>query len=279
LSPTDPFPDVLPVGAFLLLRDAIRDRLGVWYEEEKRELLASKLADRVAALGLRSYLEYYYSLKYGPDAEAEWTQLSDALSVQETYFWREIDQIRALVDDLLPRHVADDLGKIRIWSAACASGEEPLTLAMALAESGWFARADIEIQASDASPLAIERAARGVYRQRSFRALPPALHEKYFVPTDDGWRIDPTIQARVRYRRANLLDAEETSAFSLARYIFCRNVFIYFSRATIAEVVARFAERMPRPGYLFVGVSESLLRVAAQFELEQIGPAFAYVKK
>ncbi|HVJ82092.1 MAG TPA: protein-glutamate O-methyltransferase CheR [Planctomycetia bacterium] len=279
MSTKEPNPPVPSVGMFLLLRDLISDRLGVWYEEDKRELLASKLSDRVVALGLRSYLEYFYLLKYGPAAEEEWARATDALSVPETYFWREIDQVAAFVDVLLPRHAEADLGKVRIWSAACASGEEPLTLAMALAEKGWFERAEIEIWASDASPLAVEKAERGVYRDRAFRALPQGLKDKYFSPVEGGWRVDPSLKARIRYRRANLLEPRDTVFFELSRYIFCRNVFIYFASATVAQIVARFAERMPSPGYLFVGVSESLLRSNKDFELQQVGPAFVYARK
>src|SRR5436190_21020094 len=127
----------LSLGAFLLLRHLVRDRLGVWCEEDKRDLLASKLSDRLVALGLRSFLDYYYRLKYGSDMDEEWQSLTDALSVRETYFWREMDQVHAFVNVLLPRQSPE---KIRVWSAACASGEEPLTLAMALNEAGWLGR-------------------------------------------------------------------------------------------------------------------------------------------
>jgi chemotaxis protein methyltransferase CheR len=279
LTPTDPTAVPLPLGTFLLLRDLIRDRLGVWFEENRRELLASKLSDRIAALGLRSFLDYYYGLKYGPGAEEEWSALTDALSVQETYFWREMDQVRAFVDILVPQHVAAGGGAIRVWSAACATGEEPLTLAMALNEAGWFGRAEVEIWASDVSQAALERADRGVFRDRSFRALPAALREKYFRPVRGGWQVDPGLHARVRYRRANLLDPGETALLDSARYIFCRNVFIYFSPATTAQVVAGFAQKMQRPAYLFVGVSESLLRLSTAFELEQVGAAFVYTRR
>jgi chemotaxis protein methyltransferase CheR len=277
LTPIDP--TALPLGTFLLLRDLISDRLGVWFAEDKRDLLASKLSDRIVALGLRSYLDYYYRLRYGPGAEEEWPALTDALSVQETYFWREMDQVRAFVDVLVPQHVAADRGTLRVWSAACATGEEPLTLAMALNEAGWFGRADVEIWASDVSPAALEQAGRGVYRERSFRALPPALREKYFTPVAGGWQVDRGLHACVRYRRANLLEPGGTPFLHSARYVFCRNVFIYFSAATTAQVVAGLARRMLRPGYLFVGVSESLLRLGTAFELEQVGDAFVYVAR
>jgi chemotaxis protein methyltransferase CheR len=269
----------LPVGVFLLLRDLIRDRIGIWFEDEKRDLLASKLTDRVRAAGSSSFLGYYYLLKYGPTAEVEWDRLTDALSVQETYFWREAQQIRALTEVLLTEHVAARRGPVRVWCAACATGEEPLSIAMALQEAGWFGRADIQVWASDASPAALEKAHRGVYRERSFRALPPDLRNKYFTPADGGWRIDPALQARVQYSRANLLDPADTLFLATAPFVFCRNVFIYFSNDTVSRVVRRFADRMPWPGYLFVGVSESLLRANTPFQLEEVGGAFVYVKR
>jgi len=272
-------PIELPVGVFMILRDIIRDRIGVFFEDSNRDLLASKLSERLRSLGLRSFLDYFYLLKYGPGTDEEWDCLTDALSVQETYFWREMNQIRALVDVFVPRHVAAGRGPVRIWSAACATGEEPLTIAMALAEDGWFDRADIEIWASDTSPAALEKANRGIYRERSFRALPLSLRERYFTAVDGGWRVDPRLLSRIRYSRANLLDSAETRNFATAPFVFCRNVFIYFSAQTVTRVVSQFAERMPYPGYLFLGVSESLFRAKTAFELEEIGGAFVYAKR
>jgi chemotaxis protein methyltransferase CheR len=150
---------------------------------------------------------------------------------------------------------------------------------MALAEDGWFERADIEIWASDTSPAALEKANRGIYRERSFRALSLALREKYFTAVDGGWQVDPRLQARIRYSRANLLDPTEIRLLATAPFVFCRNVFIYFSAQTVARVVGQFAERMPYPGYLFIGVSESLFRAKTAFELEEIGGAFVYAKR
>ena len=269
----------LPLGVFSLLRDLIRDRIGVSFEDNSRELLASKLSERLELLRIPSFLDYFYLLKYGPGSDEEWDRLTDALSVQETYFWREMQQIRALVDVLVPRHLAASRGPIRVWSAACATGEEPLTIAMALAEEGWFERAEIEVWASDTSPAALQKANGGVYRERSFRALPTALREKYFTPVEGGWQVDSRLKERIRYSRANLLDANETNILATAQYIFCRNVFIYFSTQTVTRVVRQFAKRMPWPGYLFVGVSESLLRANTSFDLEEVAGAFVYLKR
>ena len=144
--------------------------------------MSDRLAPLVVARGFRSYLDLYYLLKFDDRADAAWRDVMDALSVQETYFWREIDQVRALTCHVLPELARVNRGRpIRIWSSPCATGEEPLTIAMALEEGGWFDRVPIEIHGSDGSPLAISRARAGVYRQRSFRALPDYLREKYFT--------------------------------------------------------------------------------------------------
>ncbi|QJW98189.1 CheR family methyltransferase [Frigoriglobus tundricola] len=275
----DSGPPTIPIGVFVLLRDIIRDRIGVWFDDDKRDLLAGKLAERLRARALVSFLDYYYLLKYGPGADEEWPQLTDALSVQETYFWRELDQVRALVDVLVPEHVAAERGPVRVWSAACATGEEPLSIAIALAEGGWFDRADVEVWASDVSPAALDKARAGVYRERSFRALPPHLREKYFTPVAGGWSVARDLHSRVNFVRANLLEPSDTVTLATAPFVFCRNVFIYFSAATVARVVGHFAARMPRPGFLFPGVSESLLRVTTEFQLEEVGKAFVYAKR
>ncbi|MFL5329367.1 MAG: CheR family methyltransferase [Gemmataceae bacterium] len=268
----------MPIGVFLILREIIRDRIGISFDDEKRELLASKLSDRVHARGLHSFLDYYYLLKYGADRDQEWPHLTNALSVQETYFWREIDQIRVLVDVLLPQVIAANQGPIRIWSAACATGEEPYTIAIALAEAGYFDRADISIWASDISTLAIERARAGKFRERSLRALPAALRAKYFNLQGDDWILASKLQNHVQFVRANLLEPSELTMLAMARFIFCRNVFIYFSAPTISRVIGALSERMPHPGYLFVGASESLMRIKSDFVLQEVDGAFVYLR-
>jgi chemotaxis protein methyltransferase CheR len=267
----------LPEGTFTILRDLIREKIGIHYDGDRRTALADKLSARVLECGLSSFLDYYYLLKYGPNAEQEWPAVADALSVPETYFWREMDQVRALVDILLPQYAAANPGKpIDIWSAACASGEEPLTIAMALDEAGWFERASIRIRASDASQAALTRARAGYYKQRSFRTLPTYLREKYFTARGDGWQIVDSLHARVDWAQVNLMAPSQMAACVGASFVFCRNVFIYFSPSTIARTVQRFAAGMQRPGYLFTGASESLVRINTEFELREVGGAFVY---
>lgn len=261
-----------------VLCDVIQERLGLSYEPSQFAQVGDRLAPLVVARGLGSFMDYYYVLKYSDDA-AEWGRVMDALAVPETYFWREIDQVRAVVEHVVPRLLDASGGRpIRIWSAPCASGEEPLTIAMMLNELGWFDRATFEIEGSDASPVAIAKARAGVYGGRAFRNLPPALREKYFSPAGDKtWTVSPDLQRRVRYDVVNLVDDTRVSSHATAPVIFCRNVFIYFSDASIQRVVRTFAQSMPDPGFLCVGASESLLRLATRFELREIGGAFVYV--
>jgi chemotaxis protein methyltransferase CheR len=170
-----------------LVRDLIHDRTGLFYEDGRCDTLSSRLAPLVIDLGFQSFLDLYYLLKYDDvNSAATWPRVLDALSVQETYFWREIDQIQALSSYVLPILAERRTTPIRIWSVPCATGEEPLTIAMVLNEAGWFARAPIEIHASDGSPAGIAKAQTATYRGRAFRALSPALREKYFVPVEDG---------------------------------------------------------------------------------------------
>ena len=258
--------------------DLIHERLGLSYDASQFAQVADRLAPLVVARGVGSFMDYYYALKYAND-DKEWRQVMDALAVPETYFWREVDQPRAIVDCVMPDLVARSDGRpIRIWSVPCSSGEEPLTIAMMLDAGDWFSRAPIEILASDASPAAIAKARAGVYGARAFRALAPALRERYFRPVQDRWQVSPDLQRRVQYDVVNLMDPAAVAGHAKAAVIFCRNVFIYFSDRTIKRVVSLFADSMAEPGFLCVGAAESLLRFSTPFDLREIGGAFVYVK-
>jgi chemotaxis protein methyltransferase CheR len=266
-------------SAFVLLRDLIHERTGLFYENGKSDLLTDKLSPLVIERGFSSFLDYYYLLKYDADADSEWKRVVNALSVQETFFWREVDQIRAVADVLVPQHFSVPRAQpLKIWSAACATGEEPISIAMALNEKGWFDRAPIEIHATDASSVAIERARRGVYRDRAFRNLPAELRNKYFTEEKDAHRVAPELHTRIKWATANITNESDVALLATASIIFCRNVFIYFSDNAIQKTVRQFAARMPEPGYLFTAASESLLRLTTSLQFQEISGAFVYVK-
>ena len=270
----------LPEGTTALIQSLINERTGMFFDNGKSDLLIDKLSPLVIERGFGSFLDYYYLLKYDPSAHAEWLNVMNTLSVQETYFWREMDQVHALVKTLVPQWQGrSGNSTLRIWSAACATGEEPLTIAMALNEAGWFERASIEIVASDASSKAIDRARKGVYRERAFRNLPAHLRDRYFERDGSDWRVRSDIHSRIRWEIANLMDEDQISRLAAADFIFCRNVFIYFSESAISRVVRSFSRYIRPPGYLFVGAAESLIRMTTDFNLTEIDDAFVYVKR
>jgi chemotaxis protein methyltransferase CheR len=265
----------MPEGLPRLLRDLIHDRTGLFFEDTRMDFLIEKLEPAARSQGFGSFLQYYYALK--DNSRGEWDRAWDALSVQETYFWREMSQVEALVELVVPEWFRERSSPFRIWSAACATGEEPYTIAIALLEAG-FGSPAIEIVASDASLAALEKAERGIYREKSFRTLPPALRQKYFEPVPEGWKLSTEIKQRVSFKRANLLEPGEVAPLARAQAVFCRNVFIYFSRHAIRQTVAMMAAKMPPGGHLFIGASESLLRLTTDFELKELGRALSYVR-
>src|SRR5688500_6722184 len=232
----------LPTGPIGMVRSLIHERTGVFFDDNRCDTLADRLAPRVIERGFDSLLDYYYLLKYDAGASDEWGSVMDALAVPETYFWREIDQLEAVARILVPRMLAAKARAI-VWSVPCASGEEPLTLAMLLDREGLLAGGRVTLRAADASPAAVRAAQSGVYRERSFRALPSAMRERYFTRDGDRWRIDRALIEHVEWSTLNLMSEEDTARLEGADVIVCRNVFIYFSDASMKKVVETFAAR------------------------------------
>jgi len=270
----------IPERTLTLLRDLVNAHTGMSYEGERLEYLRDRLSPLALERGFDSLLDYYYLLKYDGTAAEEWPRVIDALSVQETYFWREVDQVQALTRRILPSLVAAGRRSVRIWSVPCATGEEPLSIAMALEEDGWFNRLGIEIYASDASEAALRKAEGGRYGPRAFRQLPQPLWEKYFDPVaTNTWAVKPALKARISlWNRVNVVQPQEVAMLAAADVIFCRNLFIYFNETTVRAVAEQFADCMRTPGFLCVGAAESLLRVTTRFELQDIGGAYVYVR-
>jgi len=264
---------------FALLCDLIEERLGLHYDADKCLLVQDRLAPLVAERRLDSFLDYYYLLKYDACSQQEWLNVQTALAVRETYFWREFEQILAAAHQVTPQLQEMRPGRrVRIWHAACASGEEPYTMAMALQQAGCFDRGPIEIIATDFDQEALMLARDGVYRERSFRALPGELRRAYFTPEEHGMRLAEDIRARVSFVYLNLADPAAMAEMRDFDMIFCRNVFIYFREAMIQQVAEKFYRALRAPGYLFLGAAESLLRIPTQFQLTEIAKSFVYVK-
>ena len=260
---------------FTALRDLIRERFGLWYDDQKRFLLLSRLQTRLARRGFESFSQYLAFLRTDPRRDVEWDDLASALSNNETYFFRERAQLRLLAgpvaDEVLARN-----GRIRVWSSACSSGEEPYSLAMTLADARNLDESRLSIRATDLSPRVLELAERGYYRALSFRATEPEAIRRWFRPDGEGFVIDDRIKRLVQFGRVNLLDGARVAAEGPFDVIFCRNVLIYFDKPTQKRVVESFANALRPGGYLFLGHAESLFHLTDRYEPVVSGDAIVY---
>jgi chemotaxis protein methyltransferase CheR len=262
----------LSARVFTILAALVESRLGLHYGEGERDLFASKVAERMAHAGFASGLDYYYSLRYDEGSTREFEALASALLVGETYFFRERAPLEAAIEYVV-RPALAQRGKARVLSAGCSTGEEPLGLAMLLADRGFDDR--VEIVGIDANPAALERARAGRYGERSMRAQ-AARATRWIRRDGDAYEVDPAIRARVRFERANLVEPASLAHLGAFDLILCRNVLIYFRDDTIARVVATLTEHLAPRGRLLVGASESLLRLGTRFRCEERGGAFFY---
>jgi chemotaxis protein methyltransferase CheR len=261
---------------FAILFALVEERIGLHHGPAEASIFMEKVAGRAAEAGFDSLLDYYYRLRYDDPEGRELDELVEHLVVGETYFFREVEPLRLLVDDfLLPACAAGR--RPRVLSAACSTGEEPLTLAMLLAGRGLLGRVDLV--AADISRRALARAREGVFSARSLRGSgEPELEARWLRRREGRVECDPALVRSIDWRRANLLRPGELAALGRFDAIVCRNVLIYFRDATAARLVSSFAEALEPGGALLVGVSESLLRLGAPLECQERRGVFVYVK-
>ena len=272
-------PGVLPLRpqVFAILRALIEERSGLHYQQADIDIVGDKLSARAIEAGFESLLDYYYYLRYDDPSGAELTALLDALVVNETYFFRELESLTRLVSDFVAPLAASGR-RPRVWSAACSTGEEPLTLAMLLAERGILDR--VEIVASDLSTRALARAQAGAFAARSLRQLPPGgLDERWLVRSEGRILVRDELRRAIQWRRVNLVDREAVAALGVFDVVICRNALIYFSDDTAQRVIAGLTAALRPGGTLLVGVSESLLRFGTSLLCEERGRVFFYRKE
>jgi chemotaxis protein methyltransferase CheR len=261
---------------FAILSGLIEERVGLHYGPAERDVFLDKVQVRALEAGFESLLDYYYYLRYDDKDGIELDRLTETLVVHETYFFRELEPLAVAVDDVIgPRVAAGE--RARIWSAACATGEEPLTTAMLLAERGWLDRVDLV--ATDISQRALERARSGEFSRRALRdAVPRGLAGRWLRERDRSVLCDSTLVEAVSWSRLNLLDEAGIAALGAFDLILCRNVLIYFSDALAARVAGTLAGALRPCGSLLIGVSESLLRFATPLECQERRGVFFYSK-
>jgi chemotaxis protein methyltransferase CheR len=265
---------------FMKFKEFFYRRTGIHFEPTKRYFVDKRLVERIETTGTGTFRGYFTLLRFQASGE-ELQQLTNLMTVNETYFLREEYQFRCLVDSILPEIARRKTDKtpIRIWCIPSSSGEEPYSIAMYLLEHWSGIREwDVEIISSDIDTSILRRARAGRYSARSVQHLPAAWLKKYFRTVGDEFQLYDDIRDAVEFTRVNLSEATETLAYRNFDVIFCRNLLIYFddiSRQTAAET---FYEAMNPGGFICLGHSESMSRISSLFKVRKFPEAIVYQK-
>jgi chemotaxis protein methyltransferase CheR len=270
---------------FFRVRQYIYERTGIYFQDNKKYLLEGRLGKRVLLLKLHDYDEYLNLLKYGAARIEETRHFYDAITINETFMFRNEPQFEALELKIIPEVLASKKGmpnpKIRIWSAASSSGEEAHTLAMIFLEKikPKYPTAQLEVVGTDINLSVLETARKGSYREYSIRNTPPMYLNKYF--TFDGARYNAKDEVRkmLKFQHLNLSDQASMKGLGTFDIIFCCNVLIYFDQKSKANVVQGLYGSLSRGGYLFVGYAESLHGVSTAFKMASFPKTVAYKKE
>jgi chemotaxis protein methyltransferase CheR len=270
---------------FELFRDYIYNLCGIYFHSSKKYFLESRLARRMDEAGISSHVEYHKLLKSGPGGNQELKKLLDEITTNETCFFRNLPQLSALENKLLPEVVATKgkigFRKLRIWSAASSSGEEAYTMAMILLEKRAALLKDwiIEIVGTDINETVLAQAREGIYNSYSVRNTPDFYLKKYFKQeSTERYILSPEVKKLVTFNHLNLYDDTKMIFMKSFDFIFCANVLIYFDTASKSKVVQHFYNNLQSYGYFFVGQSESLHGVNDTFKTVHFPGGFAYKK-
>jgi len=270
----------LPEDVFRLLRDIIKDYCGIFFDDSSKYLLERRLSRRLALHHMDDFRDYYRFLLYDKQKDEEFAAVMDILTVNETYFFREEGQFKALSEEILRELRRDKKDRtLRIWSAGCSSGEEPYTIAMLILEQGaLFEDWNIEILGSDINQRVLQTARKGVYRKNSLRNTEEYYIQKYFKEEDGLYRIGDNVKKLVNFSYLNLLDPLKVKFVGTMDVVLCRNVLIYFHLDAKKKVVENFAGRLADGGYLLLGHAESLMNISTAFTLKHLRNDMVYQK-
>ncbi len=254
----------------------LQQKMGLSADTIGLSAIESSVNARVSACGLKDLYDYW---EHVHACEAELQELIDEVVVPETWFFRDSEAFAALAREAcekwLPAHPGQEL---RLLSLPCATGEEPYSMAMALLMAG-FPAGLFRIDAIDISARLLRRAEKAVYGKNSFRGNGLEFRDRFFEPAGNGSRLAQAVRAQVHFRHGNLLDPGFVSDTTGYDFAFCRNVLIYFDRATQDRAVQTLTRLLKPDALLFVGSSESGLFLDHDFVPEKAPRAFAFRKK
>lgn len=279
-------------NSFNILRNIIYDYSGIYFQDNKKYLLESRLQKRIKYLNLNSFDEYIKLFQNNSVNGEEHKYLMEAVTINETFFFRNQSQLDVMVKYLIPEIIElkrkSGSKTFRIWSAASSSGEEPYSIGMVLKEFVISKYPDFQfnIVASDISKAMIDTAKKGAYREYSIRNAPPYYIKKYFYRRDgfsknngEFYNIDESIKQMVDFKIANLYDEKDLIALRNFDLIFCLNVLIYFDTKSKMKVVSNLYNSLNKGGYLFIGPSENLHGISKAFKLQSFAQSIVYKKE
>jgi chemotaxis protein methyltransferase CheR len=258
---------------FRRLSEIISSECGIKMPDTKKVMLEARLRKRLKALEIESYSKYCHYLFSKAGMDNELFHMIDVVTTNKTDFFREkvhFDYLVATaVPELLVRHGTGSAKKLTIWSAGCSTGEEPYTIAMVLKDiKAYRHNFQFEVVATDISTKVLRKAARGIYEEARVSTIPMKFRKKYFMRSKDKEkrlvRIVPELRELVRFKRLNFMN-EDYGFSEMPDIIFCRNVFIYFSRSTQERLLRRFYDYLTPGGYLFMGHCETLSQMRVPF--------------
>lgn len=266
---------------FLKFRDFFYRKTGIHFDEGKRYFVDKRLVERMQATGADSFRSYFLGLRFERSSD-ELQALVNAMTVNETYFFREAYQfdcmVNSLLDEVVRRKAPGE--RIRIWSIPSSTGEEPYSIAIYLLER-WpgIDLHEVEILSSDIDTRVLAAAQEGVYSARSVANLPKPYLEKYFKPLPGGdYRISRDLVDAVEFSQVNLSDPRDTRRFRQIDLIFCRNLLIYFDDLSRRLAVEAMFEALHPGGFICLGHSESMSRISSLFHIRRFSDAMVYQK-
>jgi chemotaxis protein methyltransferase CheR len=274
----------LSVEQFQTLSHQIYQKLGLHFDDKKIYFLKTRVAKRMTALGIDDPRDYLFLVSYADPKGVEMQALANLVTTNETYMFREYDQLQAFANHCLPEVLSAKLARgertLRIWSAGCSSGEEAYTLAMILQDvfpqaQSWHC----EIVATDIDENMLKKVVAARYGVRSVADVPDEYRQKYLIEDGDEWIVRRRTAALVQPRHLNLQDRMAMRAMRGFDFIFCRNVLIYFDDLSRKAVIDHFYNALNSGGYVFLGHSESVGRVTAAFKLKRFETHLVYVKE
>ncbi len=274
----------LSMQEFIKFRNFICQRTGILFDEKKIYFVEKRIKKRLQETDCTDMIDYFRFLRFSDPNGVEFQKLINLLTTNETYFFREFDQLSCFaeycLDEVKKQKPDFGLRTINIWCAACSSGEEAYTLAIILKEMLLAEEPDwkCKIIATDIDENILQKAERGVYDERSVKHVPQEYFDKYLTSTTSGFRVKSGLRDLVQFENLNFMNRPAMRKMRGFDFVFCRNVLIYFEDKARKEVVDHLFNALNPGGFIFLGHAESIGRITTKFRLRRLGKALTYQK-